>query len=274
MIKLKIFITSMIVLGLVICAISQDDDGGQSRESMAVDATATQWSYQFAYEGFFDYKTDTLESGQVRPEGRKGFLQFRFVAPIPKGKIPFTMLPRLTLRLVEDQYGTYGFGSSDLFILGIVNQWKTGRWGIGPQINFPSSGPTFGNTSWGYGLAGALTQRAWKDRLFFAFLVQQTWSSKEGVTYAGALAINPSFVIQIAKGFYAGNGDYVISYNWQDKSWLIPIGIRVGKAIVGDKTTWNVYGEYSTSALYNDWQGPVATHAFRVNVQFQIPLSL
>jgi len=184
------------------------------------------------------------------------------------------MLPRLTLRLVEDYNGTYGFGSSDLFILGIVNQWKTGRWGIGPQINFPSSGPTFGNTSWGYGLAGALTQRAWEDRLFFALLLQQTWSSKDGVTKAGAIAINPSFVIQIAKGFYAGNGDYVISYDWHNKAWFIPIGVRVGKAIVGDNTTWNIYGEYSTSALYNDWQGPVASHAFRVNVQFQIPLNL
>ncbi|MCK5619761.1 MAG: hypothetical protein KAJ17_10190, partial [Candidatus Krumholzibacteria bacterium] len=27
----------------------------QSRESMAVDATASQWSFQFAVEGFFDY---------------------------------------------------------------------------------------------------------------------------------------------------------------------------------------------------------------------------
>ena len=42
----------------------------QSRESMAVDATAAQWSYQFAYEGFFDY--DTTDG---RPEGNKGFFR-------------------------------------------------------------------------------------------------------------------------------------------------------------------------------------------------------
>ena len=28
----------------------------QSRESAAVDPTAAQWSFQFAYEGQFDYK--------------------------------------------------------------------------------------------------------------------------------------------------------------------------------------------------------------------------
>ena len=61
----------------------------QSRESMAVDATASQWSYQLAGEGFWNYKED-------HPEGRKGFLQFRLVAPISKSEsIPFTMLPRL-----------------------------------------------------------------------------------------------------------------------------------------------------------------------------------
>ena len=51
----------------------------QSRESMAVDATASQWSFQFAAEGFFDYKDDVLDSGALRPEGDKGFLQFRLV---------------------------------------------------------------------------------------------------------------------------------------------------------------------------------------------------
>jgi len=32
--------------------------GGQSRESAAVDPTAAQWSYQFAYEGFYNYEDD------------------------------------------------------------------------------------------------------------------------------------------------------------------------------------------------------------------------
>jgi len=51
-----------------------DATGGQSRESMAVDATATQWSYQFAIEGNLDY-ADDITNGMQRPEGNKGFLQ-------------------------------------------------------------------------------------------------------------------------------------------------------------------------------------------------------
>ncbi|KPK28939.1 MAG: hypothetical protein AMJ61_00055 [Desulfobacterales bacterium SG8_35_2] len=142
----------------------------QSRESMAVDATAAQWSYQFAWEGFFDYKTDTIDNGQVRG-GRKGFLQFRWVAPIPKSeKMPITLLPRLTLRLVQNSEEKFGFGSSDIFVLGIMNQWASGRWGFGPQINFPAK-DGFGNTEWGYGLAAAVTERALDDKLFLALLL-------------------------------------------------------------------------------------------------------
>ena len=120
------------------------------------------------------YKDDIMKNVLQRPPGNKGFLQFRLVAPIPKSeKNPITMLPRLTLRAVQNAAGDYGFGSSDLFILGIVQQWAAGRWGIGPQINFPAK-EGFGSKEWGYGLAGALTQRALDDKMFIALLLQQT----------------------------------------------------------------------------------------------------
>lgn len=248
----------------------------QSRESAAVDPTATQWSYQFAYEQFFDYKTDILETGALRPDGRQRFGQFRWVAPLPKGKLPLTLLPRLTLRYQQQpasQGTSWGLGGSDLFILGILNDWGTGRFGIGPQINFPAK-KGFGNTNWGYGLAGAVTQRAMDDRLFFALLLQQTWSEQGGVTQANTLAINPTFVVQIKDGWYVGNGDYVISYNWQTKGWLIPLGLRVGKAFISEKNTFNAYVEWASSAAWPEWQAPVASNSIRVNIQWQIPVKL
>ena len=143
----------------------------QSRESMAVDATASQWSFQFAGEGFWDYKDDQLDDGTTRPAGNKGFLQFRLVAPIPKSeKNPLTWLPRLTLRSVKNKEGDVGFGSSDIFVLGIINQWATGRWGFGPQINFPAQ-EGFGNTNWGLGLAGAVTHLSIDESIPWANLV-------------------------------------------------------------------------------------------------------
>ena len=249
----------------------------QSRESMAVDATASQWSFQFAVEGFFDYKDDALDSGAPRPEGDKGFLQFRLVAPVPKSpSFPITLLPRLTLRAGQNKDSDFGFGSSDLFILGIINQWATGRWGLGPQINFPAQ-DGFGNTNWGLGLAGAFTQRAMDDKLFFAFLGQQTWSKDpagSGDTKASALSINPSLVFQLGNGWYIGNGDYLMRYNWDSEAWFIPFGVRLGKAFILPDKTYNAYVEYASSVYYDNWPGPVASHSVRVNFQFQIPVGL
>jgi hypothetical protein len=249
----------------------------QSRESMAVDATASQWSFQFAGEGFWGYKDDVLDDGTTRLPGNKGFLQFRLVAPIPKSeKNPLTWLPRLTLRTNKNKDGDVGFGSSDIFILGIINQWATGRWGLGPQINFPAQ-EGFGSTEWGLGLAGAVTQRAMGDKLFFAFLLQQTWSKDPAgsdETKAAPLSINPTFVFQLGDGWYIGNGDYVIRYNWDASAWLIPFGARLGKAFIQPTKTYNAYVEYASSLYYDDWPGPVPGHSIRINFQFQIPVGL
>ena len=241
----------------------------QSRESAAVDPTAAQWSFQLAYEGNYDYLEQDL-----RGVGNKGFLQFRLVAPVPPTEsFPVSLLPRLTARMVQNSAGDYGFGQSDLFILGIAQQWSSGRWGFGPQINFPAA-EGFGSKNWGYGLAAAVTQRELNDDLFMALLLQQVFRDDgTGATRAAPLAINATFVYQLGKGFYVGNGDFVISYDWQNSAWFVPFGIRLGKAFINPDGTWNTYIEYRTWSYENDWQGPIADHNLRINVQYQIPVS-
>ena len=248
----------------------------QSRESMAVDATASQWSYQFALEAFMDYKTDTMSNGVVRPPGDNGFLQFRMVAPIA-GLLPITLLPRLTVRLASNSADDIGIGGSDLFILGILKDWGTGRFGLGPQINFPAM-DGFGNKNFGLGLAAAFTQRALNDKLFFALLFQQTWSSVDdgmgsSSTKASPLSINPSFVFQLGQGWYIGNGDFLLRYHWDTKAWWVPFGVRFGKAMVQPGKTYNAYIEYASSVIYDDWIGSIPSWSLRVNFQFQIPVS-
>jgi len=117
------FLITLLILILTFLTYAQE----QSRESAAVDPTASQWSLQFAYEGFNDY-----QEIETRGEGNNGFFQFRMVAPLPADEsFPITLLPRLTLRLVQNSEDEFGFGQSDFFVLGILNQWASGRWGIG-----------------------------------------------------------------------------------------------------------------------------------------------
>ena len=75
--------------------VETSSDGEQDRASMAVDATATQWSFQLAYQWIPQYYDDVV-NGSPRPSGMDNYLQLRVVAPIPlKG---LTLHPRLTLR--------------------------------------------------------------------------------------------------------------------------------------------------------------------------------
>jgi len=125
----------------------------QSRESAALDNTASAWSFQLAYQAMPDYRQDTLASGEVRPEGNKAYTQFRIVAPIKIAGV--SVLPRLTARVSENKDGEWGFSPTDLFALILPFDWGTGRAGLGPDIVIPGSSKV-GSSEWSYGLAGAV----------------------------------------------------------------------------------------------------------------------
>ena len=113
------------------CSAQEEKSGGvQDRESMALDSTATQWSFQLAYQTMPDYYDDILDNGQVRPQGFDNYWQLRIVAPMPFKN--FTILPRLTIRHYENPQGQSGFGNTELFGLIIPKSWDwgTGRVGI------------------------------------------------------------------------------------------------------------------------------------------------
>ncbi len=252
----------------------QDDDGGQSREAMALDSTATQWSFQFAYQHMPTYHTDTLDNGQQRAEGNQNYWQLRMVAPIPKSdKIPFTMLPRLTFREEENQAGQSGLGQTELFVLGIVDDWGTGRWGVGPLLLFPGQSHVAKDT-WGYGLAGAIVNTSGK--WFYGFLLTQAFEDQTGnnPTKSGAapLGIAPFLNYQLGKGWYVGNGDMVARWDWDTGSLYMPIGLRAGKVFVQEKSSWNLYAEYQTALIYENWPGPAVKDSWRLNLTYTMPV--
>ena len=57
------------------------EEGAQDDVSKALDSTATQWSFQFAYQAMPNYKDDYVD-GKRRPEGSTDFIQVRIVAPL------------------------------------------------------------------------------------------------------------------------------------------------------------------------------------------------
>ena len=262
------------LLALLLCmpigaTVAQDGESGQDRESMALDSTATQWSFQLAYQVMPDYFDDTLDDGSTRPEGNTDYLQLRIVAPLPFDKL--TILPRLTLRHYENAAGESGFGNTELFGLFIPKSWDwgSGRVGVGPLVTLPGD-EEVARDEWGYGFAAAAVNA--RGKWFYGLLLTQSWRAVDptlippGTSDTNPLGIAPFLNYRIAKGWYVGNGDMVARYDWDKSEFYLPLGVRVGKILVGAKSSWNLYGEYQTSLLKDNWSGSAVENAYRFNV--------
>ncbi len=251
---------------------------GQSRESMAMDATATQWSYQVAYQLMPDYYNDDVD-GSPRRAGLDNYLQIRVVAPIPLKKL--TILPRLTIRHYEDvENGKSGFGNTELFALIIpkATDWGNGRAGIGPLVTAPGD-PNVAKDEWGYGFAAAIVNNS--GQWFYGLLFTQTWRGIDPRTLpAGTSDINPLGIAPFlayrfgSTGIYLQTADMVALYDWNTKGFYLPVGARFGKVWVLEKSSWNVYAEYKTSAVYKSWEGSAVKNSYRINVSYTMPIGL
>ena len=258
---------------------ANDDQGGedaQSRDSQAMDATATQWSFQLAYQWMPDYHDDEV-NGEPRPAGLDNYLQLRVVAPVPLKSL--TILPRLTVRHYEDvNTGKSGFGNTELFALIIpkATDWGSGRAGIGPLVTAPGS-EGVSKDEWGYGFAGAIVNNT--GQWFYGLLLTQSWRSIDPRTLpAGQSDINPLGIAPFVayrfgtSGMYLQTADIVAQYDWNTQGFYLPVGLRFGKVFVQEKSSWNVYAEYRTSAIYESWQGPAVENSYRLNVTYTIPV--
>jgi hypothetical protein len=200
------------------------------------------------------------------------------VAPLPFKH--FTILPRLTLRHYENARGQDGIGNTELFGLVIPKSWDwgSGRTGLGPLVTFPGNSKVSRN-EWGYGFAAALVNGT--GPWFYGFLATQSWRAinpnalPPGDRTTNPLGIAPFLNYRLGGGWYVGNGDMVILYDWNNsKEVYLPISTRIGKVFVtSSSSTWNLYGEYSTSLIYKAYPGPAVENSFRINVTYAIPVN-
>ncbi|MDH3925449.1 MAG: hypothetical protein OET41_12670, partial [Xanthomonadales bacterium] len=140
------------------------------------DPTASAWSYALGME-FYDWKEDEVAPGQTRPTGNDNTLQARIVAPLAKGTLglPIPSLVRFTYRNIEAPGGTSASGNADLLWLLMPKDWGTGRFGIGPVVNFPADEKQFGADVWRFGLGSIVIQNSLEGKLLWGVLVQQVW---------------------------------------------------------------------------------------------------
>ncbi len=273
--KLLIIVFGFFTIGVF----AQDEESAdaQSRESAAMDATATQWSFQFAYQSMPQYYDD-LVNGVARKPGLDNYVQLRVVAPIPLKSL--TILPRLTLRHYEDvSTGKSGIGNTELFALIIpkATDWGTGRAGIGPLVTLPGN-PDVAKDEWGYGVAAVIVNNT--GQWFYGLLFTQSFRAVDPNALSpeqsdtNPLGVAPFVNYRIGStGLYLGTPDMVALYDWNTKGFYLPIGLRFGKVWVFEKASLNVYAEYKTSAVYKSWEGSAVKNSYRLNVSYTMPLN-
>ena len=250
-------------------------EGAEDALNKALDSTATQWSFQLAYQVMPDYHNDTMSNGETRPDGATDYLQLRIVLPLAFEKL--TILPRVTLRHYENSQGDSGFGNTEVFALIIPKSWDwgSGRTGIGPLVTLPGN-EKVARDEWGYGFAAAVVNSS--GPWYYGLLFTQTWRAVDPTSLpptssdTNPLGIAPFLNFQLGGGFYVGNGDMVARYDWDTKQVYLPIGIRVGKVFVKEKGSWNAYFEYQTSLIYKDWLGSAVKNSYRFNITYTMPV--
>lgn len=269
----SVFAQDMQEDGAVETSVSTEDDQADAEEKVDTnDPTAAAWSYALGFE-FYDWKEDVIAPGQTRPTGNNNTVQARIVAPLPAGTfgMPIKSLVRFTYRNIEAPGGTSATGNSELMWLTLPIDWGTGRFGIGPVVNFPADEKQFGADVWRFGLGSVVIQNSLEGKLLWGVLIQQVWGQTKANSdsvYASPIAIQPFATYSINDNWYISNGEAPWSFNWQEKQWLIPMGVRVGRLFSTRKGTWNAYAEYRWPIVWKDWPGAVAEDTVRLQVSF------
>ena len=267
-----VILTTACLFGVGGVSLAQE---GQDDVSKALDSTATQWSAQFAYQTMPDYHSDELSPGNPRPAGATDYLQVRILAPLVFEKL--TILPRVTLQHYENSQGQSGIGNTEVFGLIIPKSWDwgTGRTGIGPLITLPGD-EEVARDEWGYGAAAVIVNT--RGNWFYGLLLTQSWRSIDpaalpaGTSDTNPLGLAPILNYQLGGGWYIGNGDMVAQYDWDSNKFYMPIGVRVGRVAVKPHGSWNLYFEYQTSLIYDDWPGAAVENSYRFNVTYTWPV--
>jgi len=199
------------------------------------DPTAAAISISAGWE-FYNYHEDEISPGQTRPVGNDNSFNSRIVLPMAKGTwgSPWPIINRFSFSNVEAPGGTSASGNAEFITLFIPKTWATGKFGIGPAINLPADEKQFGTDVWRYGFSAVILENSFAGRLMWGALIRQVWGKTDpnsNKTLASAFAFQPLAVLQLKDGWYISNGESPISYNWQTKEWLVPMGFRLGKTI-------------------------------------------
>ena len=143
-----------------------------------------------------------------------------------RSAIPFEFLDhpnlfRLTVPYALSGRGDEGFGAISVFDLFMFSaSW--GRWGIGPLMNFDTTGDLPDAFIVGPAIGGV-----WKvnKKLNLGLFSQNQFGSNTTLSQ-----LQPVIAYQLGHGWSISAGDLQFIYDWKASQWLsVPVGFQIGK---------------------------------------------
>jgi hypothetical protein len=199
----------------------------------------------------------------------------RYAMPFAKGKI----LVRVTLPLNTNPSGydglghpTYGSGLGDLnFFATYTFSKPTSKMliGLGPQVVIPTASSQYtGSGKWQLGGALVLFNTAspvfqWGSLVTF----QASVAGQADRPNTSLLIIQPFGIFQLGQGAYL-RSTALWSFNIQNNSYNVPLGIGAGHVLKVDKVVLNIFLEPQFTMLHQGVNQPALQIFGGINCQF------
>jgi hypothetical protein len=187
---------------------------GEDLASRAIDPTASLMALNFqgTYTGGFYGEAPGLPNDAWS-------LTFR--PAIPFNFLDHPNLLRVTVPYQLSGRGQEGFGPISVFDLFMFNH-SWGRWGLGPLMNFDTTGDLTDEFSMGPAV-GAVANLS--KKLKVGLFSQNLFAGDTAISQ-----IQPVIAYQLGDGWAISAGDLQFAYDWKASQWLsAPVGFQIGK---------------------------------------------
>ncbi|QZE14319.1 hypothetical protein K4L44_17700 [Halosquirtibacter laminarini] len=172
-------------------------------------------------------------------------LRIRAVIPFEKSRFyPFEHLLRITTKWQIQYNGHQNLSDTEIFDLIIPRRYKWGAYSLGPIIQLPTYAPdNTAKANFAVGLAVGISfnnpdAKHWQLDILMRYLD----SFNTGEDRISIFKLQPSLTYHIRNGYYLET-EPVVSYDFYNDSYYIPINLRFGRAFTIQKQKINAYIE-------------------------------
>jgi len=188
----------------------------------------------------------------------------RFAKPFTLGETNWIMrasLPLNTYPVPPEFNHETGIGDLNMFAAYLIDTGNpTLAFGVGPQITAPTaSKDALGSEKWSAGLVNTLFSFA-SPVFQYGYLLswQASFAGEDDRDDVNIGGFQPFLFYQLGGGTYL-RSSAVMTYNFENDTYSVPIGLGIGKVLQSEKVVFNVFAEPQVSiadkgAGWPDWQ--------------------